>query len=849
MEKMSIRYLKMDSQKTMKVAEQLYNKGFISYPRTETDMFDKTFDLKSLISKQTEDPTWGGFAKKLIEGGGFEWPRNGKNNDKAHPPIHPTSYVSGNMLSSDEKKLYELITRRFLACCSKNAIGYQTTVTAKLNTEFFTTSGLMICEYNYLEIYKYGGTWNEQTIPMYRVGETFKPTRFEITESATTKPSLMDEAELVDIMNKSQIGTDATIHEHIKKIIDREYVVKLTKQPNKDKFLPSNLGFALVDGYDDIGLDLSLSKPYLRREMETLLRNICEGKSTKNEVVDHCISLYKNIYIQTVNQKQKICEAVSKHFGISENSNISRNTSSLNNNGGNINRDISSNNILGKCPICLKNHGVGEIGNAELVQQGKFFYLRCSNYLQKKCDFNSMVTNHVGTIINARALDTTCTNCETRPKLIKFEFSPGSVPPFLPLSYDGCLFGCNQMLNEVLNFSLPKSLESTANIARGQGSSIRQRNGVSNSRNNVINIDNENNSEPETIVISESKPSISRTNIYDDDDDFLYTGNSSKRTSTKSRATPTSTRKLTHQTSSVPKHPTLSIPKTTSSTSKTKKNEQSKLSSKPGKFEIFGGNRPRELFESINDFGDLSKPYNFSSTINESMGNMNKTKTLSFQNQNYNNKTLQRNFQESDGEKGDSVPKCSCGLNCVLRTVKKTGPNEGKKFYACPDGRVGGCNHFEWVENLGGYGGDGNNYSRNGISRNNSTYNGNSFDSFSKDYSNNLALFSDQNDNKPKCECGLYAILHTVGENGSKKSKLSSNPQNIGKKYFKCSKSSFPCKFFKWVDDISSNNNEISRRNNLSKPKFSNNDFKCFVCNKKDHFANECPNRMKNHMF
>ena len=46
------------------IAEDLYTKGFISYPRTETDIFDKGIDLKKLIEKQVQDPTWGNYAQE-----------------------------------------------------------------------------------------------------------------------------------------------------------------------------------------------------------------------------------------------------------------------------------------------------------------------------------------------------------------------------------------------------------------------------------------------------------------------------------------------------------------------------------------------------------------------------------------------------------------------------------------------------------------------------------------------------------------------------------------------------------------------------------------------------------------
>ena len=50
-----------------KIAEDLYTKGWISYPRTETDQFDKGMDLKKLIEKQQQDGAWGPFAQGYVQ--------------------------------------------------------------------------------------------------------------------------------------------------------------------------------------------------------------------------------------------------------------------------------------------------------------------------------------------------------------------------------------------------------------------------------------------------------------------------------------------------------------------------------------------------------------------------------------------------------------------------------------------------------------------------------------------------------------------------------------------------------------------------------------------------------------
>jgi DNA topoisomerase-3 len=70
---------------------------------------------------------------------GLTVPRKGKKNDQAHPPIHPTAYAAN--LTGDEKRVYEYITRRFLAGCSKDAEGWETTVDVVCGGEEFYATG------------------------------------------------------------------------------------------------------------------------------------------------------------------------------------------------------------------------------------------------------------------------------------------------------------------------------------------------------------------------------------------------------------------------------------------------------------------------------------------------------------------------------------------------------------------------------------------------------------------------------------------------------------------------------------------------------------------------------------
>ncbi|KAJ8518158.1 hypothetical protein ONZ45_g4767 [Pleurotus djamor] len=305
LQKAGSRLLRLAPKKVLDLAESLYQRGFLSYPRTETDQFDPQFDFMSLIDKQTVDPAWGPFAATL-RGGQFLTPRRGKNDDKAHPPIHPTAHVAN--LAGDEKRVYEFVTRRFLACCSKDATGSQTTVDVVCGGEEFYATGLIVHERNYLDVYPYD-KWTSNPLPDFAEGEEFQPSICELRDGETSPPNFLTEADLVTLMDKNGIGTDATIAQHIDTIIKREYCVERFEGQTK-YLVPSTLGIGLIEGYDQIGLDKSLSKPQLRRETERAMNQICQRAKTKHEMLTQALEQYKEMYIITKREFNKVVNSV-----------------------------------------------------------------------------------------------------------------------------------------------------------------------------------------------------------------------------------------------------------------------------------------------------------------------------------------------------------------------------------------------------------------------------------------------------------------------------------------------------------------------------------------------------------
>ena len=260
------KYLKIEPQKAMEIAEKLYSQGFISYPRTETDSFPDNFDFKSIVHQLIEDPDVGRYAAGIEQQ--IEQPRKGKHTDNAHPPIYPIKVLTGDH-TVQEKKVFTFIAQHFLACCSKDAVGMETLVTFDVGGESFKLKGLRISERNWLDVYPYI-QWTGKEIPQFVIGETMQPVALKMNEGQTTAPPLLTEPDLIKKMDEEGIGTDATIAEHISKIQTRGYCQKVG-----NIFYPCPMGLALVLGYESMGFDFA--KPTLRADMERSMRQVSAG--------------------------------------------------------------------------------------------------------------------------------------------------------------------------------------------------------------------------------------------------------------------------------------------------------------------------------------------------------------------------------------------------------------------------------------------------------------------------------------------------------------------------------------------------------------------------------------------
>ena len=225
--------------------------------------------------------------------------------------------------------MYEFVVRRFLACCSEDAKGEKTTIEIDYGDEVFHAEGLIVLERNYLDVYVYAKWESSQQLPEFTLGEVFEPTEATIVDGETGPPGYITEPELIALMDANGIGTDATMAEHIAKIKERDYVMT---RPHSGggrggqggtrggrsggamlEFIPTTLGTALIEGYDNIGLHTSLGKPFLRKEMELKMKEICAGTRSRNEFVQETLEQYREAFVRS-QQQVEVLKAVSHHL-------------------------------------------------------------------------------------------------------------------------------------------------------------------------------------------------------------------------------------------------------------------------------------------------------------------------------------------------------------------------------------------------------------------------------------------------------------------------------------------------------------------------------------------------------
>ncbi len=218
---------------TMMVAQHLYESGHITYMRTDS------VNLSSLCINTTKEEIISRLGDKYSHPRQFH--TNAKGAQEAHEAIRPT-YISNHEIegTSQERKLYDLIWKRTVACQMAEAETEKTTISINANdTEeyVFSATGEVVTFDGFLRVYRESfdddvqqEEASEGILPPMNVGETLEMKEIVATERYTQHPLRYTEASLVKKLEELGIGRPSTYAPTISTIQQREYVEKGDKK-------------------------------------------------------------------------------------------------------------------------------------------------------------------------------------------------------------------------------------------------------------------------------------------------------------------------------------------------------------------------------------------------------------------------------------------------------------------------------------------------------------------------------------------------------------------------------------------------------------------------------------------
>ena len=329
--------------RTMRIAAGLYLEGMITYPRTSSQKFPPTLDHREILEGLSKIRGYKKLAKKVLSFKELK-PKEGKKTDPAHPAIHPTGTVAERTLRPDERKVFDLIVRRYLACFSDPVVKENVKVVVGIGAHDFFFTGSRIAEMGWLEFYgKYSGIRGKD-VPIVEPGETVEVAQLVLEEKYVSPPARFNQRSLLVKMEEEGIGTKTTRAGIIDTLIRRRYVVG-------EQMRVSELGLKLVETLEESAPQIISVK--LTREMQQSLDRIYEQDSDAEGVLldalDRVLSAIRDLRAIRKPMGEELDRAVHKV--------------------------LRSQRILGTCPDCK----TGTLMIIRSRRTGKRF-VGCSNY-------------------------------------------------------------------------------------------------------------------------------------------------------------------------------------------------------------------------------------------------------------------------------------------------------------------------------------------------------------------------------------------------------------------------------------------------------------------------------------
>jgi DNA topoisomerase I len=282
------RKLGFTAQRTMSIAQDLYEAGFITYMRTDS------ITLSGAAIAAARQQVQQLYGADYLPDQPRVYTSRVKNAQEAHEAIRPAGETfltpAQTRLSGDQFRLYELIWMRTIASQMKDAEGLS--ITVKINAQpsdgepcIFVASGRTITFYGFLKAYVEsveetdGHTDDEQTrLPRLTAGQQLRPESVTASGHETRPPSRYTEPSLVAKLEELEIGRPSTYATIIRTITARDYVFK-----KGTALVPTWLAFAvtrLLEEHFPRLVDYAFTA-----EMEDVLDEIADGHAERLRVL------------------------------------------------------------------------------------------------------------------------------------------------------------------------------------------------------------------------------------------------------------------------------------------------------------------------------------------------------------------------------------------------------------------------------------------------------------------------------------------------------------------------------------------------------------------------------------
>jgi DNA topoisomerase I len=333
------RWIKTSPSETLKIAQQLYLDGLISYPRTSSQKIPKEIEPKKILKMLSKNYPDVKYAIRDV-------PIEGKKSDPAHPSIFPTGEFAGK-LSGPAEKLYNLIVKRFIAAFSSDAKTANKKIVIDSKGIEFHASGLKILDKGWMHVYPSGT--EERDLPDLNGNVKIKEIITE--EKETQPPSRYSAAGLVGLLEKKNLGTKATRAMIVDTLFNRGYL-------DGTSIKATQLGIALIEALEEhspIIIDENLTIQ-LDEEMTKIEEAKSDFDKMEKGVVDKAKKLITDISKEFKSKEKEIGKALLK--GIEE-----------------IREEQKINNTLQPCPTCKK-------GNLRITfnRGSRRYFISCSAY-------------------------------------------------------------------------------------------------------------------------------------------------------------------------------------------------------------------------------------------------------------------------------------------------------------------------------------------------------------------------------------------------------------------------------------------------------------------------------------